>query len=142
MALATPSTDNHPPPVGAMSNAAERRRVRDLSQRLPDPVAVHVPNSTPLERESPPSGPLFHFRTPGKLVINAGTTIVTFLMLFLIRRTQNSEADAVAVFERQRLAAIEELEGGRLGHPDFRVGGRSSLAQCSGPKDGLWPSSP
>jgi low affinity Fe/Cu permease len=40
------------------------------------------------------SGPFFHFSDTWQLVINTGTTIVTFLMVFLIQNTQNREAQA------------------------------------------------
>jgi hypothetical protein len=38
------------------------------------------------------TGPLFHFSDTWQLVINTGTTIVTFLMVFLIQRSQNKDA--------------------------------------------------
>jgi low affinity Fe/Cu permease len=41
------------------------------------------------------TGPLFHFSDTWQLVINTGTTIVTFLMVFLIQNTQNRDAHAV-----------------------------------------------
>src|SRR6185369_11526301 len=41
------------------------------------------------------TGPLFHFSDTWQLVINTGTTIVTFLMVFLIQRTQNKDAHAI-----------------------------------------------
>jgi len=41
------------------------------------------------------SGPMFHFSDTWQLVINTGTTIVTFLMVFLIQNTQNRDAKAV-----------------------------------------------
>jgi low affinity Fe/Cu permease len=41
------------------------------------------------------SGPLFHFSDSWQLVINTGTTIVTFLMVFLIQNTQNRDAKAI-----------------------------------------------
>ncbi len=41
------------------------------------------------------SGPLFHFSDSWQLVINTGTTIVTFLMVFLIQATQNRDAQAL-----------------------------------------------
>jgi low affinity Fe/Cu permease len=40
------------------------------------------------------SGPMFHFSDTWQLVINTGTTIVTFLMVFLIQNTQNRDAKA------------------------------------------------
>jgi low affinity Fe/Cu permease len=41
------------------------------------------------------TGPMFHFSDTWQLVINTGTTIVTFLMVFLIQNTQNRDAKAV-----------------------------------------------
>ena len=41
------------------------------------------------------TGPLFHFSDTWQLVINTGTTIVTFLMVFLIQNTQNRDAKAI-----------------------------------------------
>ena len=43
------------------------------------------------------SGPLFHWSDTWQLVINTGTTIVTFLMVFLIQSTQNRDSEAVQV---------------------------------------------
>jgi low affinity Fe/Cu permease len=41
------------------------------------------------------TGPMFHFSDTWQLVINTGTTIVTFLMVFLIQNTQNRDAQAI-----------------------------------------------
>jgi low affinity Fe/Cu permease len=41
------------------------------------------------------TGPMFHFSNTWQLVINTGTTIVTFLMVFLIQNTQNRDAKAI-----------------------------------------------
>src|SRR3977135_2153648 len=41
------------------------------------------------------TGPTFHFSDTWQLIINTGTTIVTFLMVFLIQNTQNRDAKAV-----------------------------------------------
>src|SRR5213078_1450562 len=41
------------------------------------------------------SGPAFHYSNTWQLIINTGTTIVTFLMVFLIQNTQNRDAKAV-----------------------------------------------
>jgi low affinity Fe/Cu permease len=43
------------------------------------------------------TGPLFHFSDTWQLVINTGTTIVTFLMVFLIQSTQNRDTEALQV---------------------------------------------
>jgi low affinity Fe/Cu permease len=41
------------------------------------------------------TGPLFHFAEQWQLVINTGTTIITFLMVFIIQTTQNRDARAI-----------------------------------------------
>ena len=43
------------------------------------------------------TGPLFHFSDTWQLVINTGTTIVTFLMVFLIQNTQNRDTEALQI---------------------------------------------
>lgn len=43
------------------------------------------------------TGPLFHYSDTWQLVINTGTTIVTFLMVFLIQNTQNRDAEALQI---------------------------------------------
>ena len=66
------------------------------------------------------SGPLFHWSDTWQLVVNTGTTVITFLMVFLIQSTQNRDAVAVQVKldELLRISAgahnvlmdLEELE--------------------------------
>src|ERR1041384_6990695 len=41
------------------------------------------------------TGPMFHYSDTWQLVINTGTTIITFLMVFLIQNTQNRDATAI-----------------------------------------------
>lgn len=43
------------------------------------------------------TGPVFHFSDTWQLVINTGTTIVTFLMVFLIQSTQNRDTAAIQI---------------------------------------------
>jgi low affinity Fe/Cu permease len=43
------------------------------------------------------SGPLFHYSDTWQLTINTGTTIVTFLMVFLIQNTQNRDSEAMHI---------------------------------------------
>lgn len=52
-------------------------------------------------------GPLFDFSDTWQLVINTGTTIVTFLMVFLIQRTQNKDAMAIHLKLNEIVAALE-----------------------------------
>ena len=53
------------------------------------------------------TGPVFHFSDTWQLVINTGTTIVTFLMVFLIQRTQNKDALAIHLKLNEIVAALE-----------------------------------
>jgi low affinity Fe/Cu permease len=53
------------------------------------------------------TGPIFGFSDTWQLVINTGTTVVTFLMVFLIQRTQNKESRAVHVKLNEIVAALE-----------------------------------
>lgn len=53
------------------------------------------------------TGPLFGFSDTWQLVINTGTTIVTFLMVFLIQRTQNKDAQAIHIKLNEIVAAID-----------------------------------
>ena len=41
------------------------------------------------------TGPVFHFSDTWQLIINTGTTIITFLMVFIIQNTQNRDSKAV-----------------------------------------------
>jgi low affinity Fe/Cu permease len=53
------------------------------------------------------TGPLFKFSDTWQLVINTGTTIITFLMVFLIQRSQNKESQAIQLKLNEIVAAIE-----------------------------------
>jgi low affinity Fe/Cu permease len=53
------------------------------------------------------TGPLFHFSDTWQLVINTSTTIVTFLMVFLIQRTQNKDAQAIHMKLNEIVAGLE-----------------------------------
>jgi low affinity Fe/Cu permease len=52
------------------------------------------------------TGPIFHYSDTWQLVINTGTTVVTFLMVFLIQRSQNKDALAVHLKLNEIVAAI------------------------------------
>ena len=53
------------------------------------------------------TGPLFQFSDTWQLVINTGTTIVTFLMVFLIQQTQNKDGLAIQLKLNELVAALE-----------------------------------
>ena len=53
------------------------------------------------------TGPLFHFSDTWQLVINTGTTVVTFLMVFVIQQTQNKHGLAIQLKLNELVAALE-----------------------------------
>lgn len=52
-------------------------------------------------------GPIFHYSEDWQLVINTGTTVVTFLMVFLIQKAQNKDSLAIQIKLNELLAAHE-----------------------------------
>ncbi|HEY4757643.1 MAG TPA: low affinity iron permease family protein, partial [Chthoniobacterales bacterium] len=53
------------------------------------------------------TGPTFHFSDTWQLIINTGTTIVTFLMVFLIQNTQNRDAKAMHLKLDELIRAVQ-----------------------------------
>lgn len=53
------------------------------------------------------TGPIFHFSDTWQLVINTSTTIVTFLMVFLIQNTQNRDTEALQIKLDELLRSME-----------------------------------
>src|SRR6266568_5869049 len=62
------------------------------------------------------TGPIFHFSDTWQLVINTGTTIITFLMVFLIQNTQNRDAKAIHLKLDE---LIKGVKGARTGLVDL-----------------------
>jgi low affinity Fe/Cu permease len=52
------------------------------------------------------TGPIFHFSDTWQLVINTGTTIITFLMVFLIQNTQNRDSQVVQLKLNELIRAM------------------------------------
>jgi low affinity Fe/Cu permease len=87
------------------------------------------------------TGPIFHFSDTWQLVINTGTTIVTFLMVFLIQNTQNRDSHALHLKldelirsnrrARNQLIALEDLEDEELDElqGEFNALAKKKIAQ-------------
>jgi low affinity Fe/Cu permease len=61
------------------------------------------------------TGPVFHFSDTWQLVINTGTTIITFLMVFLIQRSQNKDTRAIELKLNELVAAMEGASNRLIG---------------------------
>ena len=89
------------------------------------------------------SGPFFHFSDTWQLIINTGTTIITFLVVFLIQNTQNRDAKAIHlkldelirshVPARNDMIDIEELSDEELEVLKERYAALCREAQKRGP---------
>jgi low affinity Fe/Cu permease len=65
------------------------------------------------------TGPIFHFSDTWQLVINTATTIVTFLMVFLIQNTQNRDAIAMQLKLDELIRAMRGAENSVLSLEDM-----------------------
>ncbi|MDI3275702.1 low affinity iron permease family protein [Pseudomonas sp. MDT1-16] len=61
------------------------------------------------------SGPVFHFDDTWQLIINTSTTIITFLMVFLIQNTQNRDTDILHLKVDELLRVTKEAQNAMLG---------------------------
>ena len=75
------------------------------------------------------TGPLFGFSDTWQLVINTGTTIVTFLMVFLIQRSQNKDALALHLKLNEIVAAIEGASNRLIDVEDLSEGELTTLRE-------------
>jgi low affinity Fe/Cu permease len=65
------------------------------------------------------TGPLFGFSDTWQLIINTGTTIVTFLMVFLIQNTQNRDSEAMHIKLDELIRAVEGAHNALLNLEDL-----------------------
>jgi len=68
------------------------------------------------------TGPVFGFSDTWQLVINTGTTIVTFLMVFLIQNTQNRDSEAVHIKLDELIRAMQGAHNALLTLEDLEQG--------------------
>ncbi|KPG92947.1 hypothetical protein AEQ67_26695 [Pseudomonas sp. RIT-PI-q] len=61
------------------------------------------------------SGPIFHFNDTWQLIINTSTTIITFLMVFLIQNTQNRDTDILHLKIDELLRVTKDAQNAMLG---------------------------
>jgi low affinity Fe/Cu permease len=61
------------------------------------------------------TGPMFHYSDTWQLVINTGTTIVTFLMVFLIQNTQNRDGAAIQAKLDELIRAHQDARNAYMG---------------------------
>ena len=100
--MPSPSAQPSPPPANALP--AFSRFARWISSVTGRPFVFLIALAVILAWAV--TGPLFHFSDTWQLVINTGTTIVTFLMVFLIQNTQNRESQALQVKLDELIRAV------------------------------------
>ena len=64
-------------------------------------------------------GPIFHFSDTWQLFINTGTTIITFLMVFLIQNTQNRDSEAMQVKLDELILSLKQADNTILDSEDL-----------------------
>ena len=89
------------------------------------------------------TGPLFDYSDTWQLVINTGTTIITFLMVFLIQNTQNRDTTAIQLKldeliranenARNQMLRLEDLTENQINHLKERFAAAGSIAAIRQP---------
>jgi low affinity Fe/Cu permease len=87
------------------------------------------------------TGPAFHYSDTWQLVINTGTTIITFLMVFLIQNTQNRDALAVQVKLDELVRAVANADNRIVGvekltEPEVEALHENIVARANNTSDG------
>ena len=83
------------------------------------------------------TGPLFNYSDTWQLVINTGTTIITFLMVFLIQHSQNRDTAALQVKLSELIIAVKGASSCAVGTTCCRIGSRGSFGSISEAKYGV-----
>jgi low affinity Fe/Cu permease len=73
------------------------------------------------------SGPFFHFSEVWQLVINTGTTIVTFLMVFLVQNAQNRDGKVIQLKLDELIRAVETANTAYIGMDEMSEGELEAL---------------
>lgn len=81
------------------------------------------------------SGPFFHFSDTWQLVINTGTTIITFLMVFLIQSSQNRDGAAIQAKLDELIRSVAKARDAYIGIEDLSEEDLQELRSRSTQKD-------
>ncbi|SEH29742.1 low affinity iron permease family protein [Chryseobacterium culicis] len=84
------------------------------------------------------AGPLFNFSEPWQIVINTGTTIITFLMVFLIQKAQNKDSKAIQIKLNELIQAHEKANNRLVDIEDLTEEELDKIHKLYEKKVGLW----
>lgn len=98
-------------------NGVFRRLAKAIACALGSPYAFVIALASVLVWAA--TGPLFHFSDTWQLVINTTTTIITFLMVFVIQNTQNRDSKAIHLKLDELIRSIEAARNGLIDSEDL-----------------------